>query len=86
MSLFTSDMYSCIDACSAYSIYTPRFFGSGQNTTCGGISFIPLWTNKTAADAGKAPGNCYLKPTPQNATRLNTPDIGTECHAAILTA
>lgn len=85
MSLFTANMYTCIDACSAYSIYTPKFFGSGKNTTCGGISFIPLWTNLTAAKDGTAPGNCYLKPTPQNVTGLNIPNIGTECHAAILT-
>jgi hypothetical protein len=66
-------------------MYTPRFFGNNKNTTCGGVSFIPLWANKVNATAGNAPGDCYLKPTPQNVTGLNVPNIGTECHAAILT-
>lgn len=86
MSLFTSDMDSCIDACSAYSMYTPRFFGNGRNTTCGGVSFIPLWTDKASAADGKAPGNCYLKPAPQDFAGLTVPNIGTECHAAILSS
>jgi hypothetical protein len=77
-------MDSCIDACSSYSMYTPRFFGSSHNTTCGGVSFVPLWTDKAIAQNGTAPGNCYLKPTPQNVAGLNLPTIGTECHAAIL--
>lgn len=84
MSLFTSDLDSCIDACSAYSMYTPGLFGNNKNTTCGGVSFIPLWTNKVNATEGKAPGNCYLKPTPQLFANLVVPAIGTECHAAIL--
>jgi hypothetical protein len=85
MSLFTSDMDTCIDACASYSMYMPRFFGSNnRNTTCGGVSFIPLWTNRTIAEAGKAPGNCYLKPSAQTFAGLEVPNIGTECHAAIL--
>ncbi|KAB5572478.1 hypothetical protein GE09DRAFT_1217038 [Coniochaeta sp. 2T2.1] len=86
MSLFTANMDSCIDACSSWSMYTSRAFpGNGRNTTCGGVSFIPLWTDKVVAKNGSAPGNCYLKPAPQNFAALETPMIGTECHAAILT-
>jgi len=85
MSLYTADIDTCIDACAAYSMYTPRFFGNNKNTTCGGVSFIPLWANKINATTGNAPGDCYLKPTPQNVSGLAVPNIGTECHAAILT-
>lgn len=84
MSLFVANMNTCMDACAAYSKYIPTFFGNNKNTTCAGVSFIPLWTNKANATAGGAPGNCYLKPAPQNATALEDPNIGTECHAAIL--
>lgn len=85
MSLFTADFDTCIDACSGYSKALHKTFNAtNSNTTCGGVSFIPLWTTKANATAGKAPGNCYLKPTPQNATSLPAPTIGTEVHAAII--
>lgn len=84
LSLFARDMDACIDACSAYSNYMPNRFGNSKNTTCGGVSFIPLWTEKDKAANGTAPGNCYLKPTPQSFNNLTIPNIGTECHAAIL--
>jgi hypothetical protein len=84
MSLFTSDMDTCIDTCASYSMNMPKFFGNNKNTTCAGISFIPLWTTKDGAMEGKAPGNCYLKPAPQSFNGLDIPNIGTECHAAIL--
>jgi len=83
-SLFVADFNTCMDTCSAYNMYEPAMFGKNVNTTCAGVSFIPLWTSKDSASAGGAPGNCYLKPKPQNATGLNIPNIGTECHAAIL--
>ncbi|KAF3767456.1 hypothetical protein M406DRAFT_61351 [Cryphonectria parasitica EP155] len=82
MSLFAADINGCMDACAAYSHYTPSMFGNNTNTTCGAVSFIPLWTNETAALVGYAPGNCYLKPTQTAAP--TTPNIGTECHAGIL--
>ncbi len=85
MSLFAADFDACMDACSAYTTYTPGLFGDSANTTCLAVSFIPLWTWKANATAGSAPGNCYLKAGPQNETTLVTPHIGTECHAAVLT-
>jgi hypothetical protein len=87
LSLFTSDFKTCMDACGAYSIYMPKTFNNSidnNHTTCGGVSFIPLWTVKASAQNGTAPGNCYLKPAGQTVTGLNTPTIGTECHAAII--
>ncbi|KZL73816.1 hypothetical protein CT0861_07710, partial [Colletotrichum tofieldiae] len=81
MSLFTADFNNCMDACAAFSSYEPGFNG---NATCEGVSFIPLWTTRAGAVAGKAPGNCYLKPGPQTRAGLETPNIGTECHAAII--
>ncbi|KAF9870298.1 hypothetical protein CkaCkLH20_12145 [Colletotrichum karsti] len=81
MSLFTANFDNCMDACASFTSSEKGFNG---NATCEGVSFIPLWTTRSGAVAGKAPGNCYLKPGPQNRTSLETPNIGTECHAAIL--
>ncbi|KAI8218886.1 hypothetical protein K4K57_012441 [Colletotrichum sp. SAR 10_99] len=81
MSLFTANFNNCMDACASFSSSEAGFNG---NATCAGVSFIPLWTTRSGAVEGKAPGNCYLKPGPQNRTALETPNIGTECHAAIL--
>lgn len=78
LALFTSDLNTCMDACAAYDKYA----ADASNSTCGSVSFIPLWTSKSDALEGGAPGNCYLKPTQTG--NLDDPDIGTECHAAIL--
>jgi hypothetical protein len=77
-SLFTPDFNTCMDACAAWNSY------NASETDCRGVSFIPLWANMTAAAQGDAPGDCYLKPGPQSRSNLGTPNIGTECHAAIL--
>lgn len=76
----------CMDACAHWRHYAPQDFGDGsaRNQTCAGLSFIPLWTNRTDAVNGNAPGNCYLKPGPQNRTALTDPNIGTPVHAALL--
>lgn len=74
-----------MDACAAYTKYVPPSFGdAGANATCEAVSFIPAWTSKTTASAGGAPGNCYLKGGPQNESALVTPNIGVDCHAAVL--
>ncbi|KAI1208400.1 uncharacterized protein F4807DRAFT_150827 [Annulohypoxylon truncatum] len=86
-SLFVGDFDDCIDACASYSFYIPSDFSNNatsNNATCAGVSFIPAWTNRTFAVEGNAPGNCYLKPGPQNETALNNPNIGSAVHAAIL--
>jgi len=92
LSLFVADFGACMDACSAYNMYEPALLSSGNvtssnntNATCAAVSFIPLWTQKINATAGGAPGNCYLKPGPQNSSALTTANIGTECDAAVLT-
>lgn len=85
MSLFAADFDTCMDHCASYGHYMPELFGSNTtNTTCGGVSFIPLWTPKAEALKGGAPGNCYLKP--EQSGDLDDPNIGTECHAAVLNA
>ncbi|KAI0161026.1 hypothetical protein GGR52DRAFT_156864 [Hypoxylon sp. FL1284] len=87
-SLFVGNFDDCMDACASYSFYIPMDFSSNAtsgNATCAGVSFIPAWTNRTFAVGGDAPGNCYLKPGPQNETGLNNPNIGgSAVHAAIL--
>lgn len=83
MSIFVADLNTCMDSCAEYTSSIGALFGTNNtNSTCGGVSFIPLWTNKTAALVGNAPGNCYLKPTQTGSP--NNPNIGTECHAGIL--
>ncbi|QPG97974.1 hypothetical protein C2857_007111 [Epichloe festucae Fl1] len=77
-SLFTADFNGCMSACASWNSY------NASNSVCEGISFIPLWSDMVAAVKGKAPGDCYLKPGPQSVQKLQTPNIGTECHAAIL--
>ncbi|CAK7202460.1 hypothetical protein SEUCBS139899_005183 [Sporothrix eucalyptigena] len=85
MSLFTADFDACMDTCSGYSKGLHKTFNvTNTNTTCGGVSFVPLWTNKVNATAGKAPGNCYIKPSPLTTSNLTTVTISTEVHAAIL--
>ncbi|OTB06499.1 hypothetical protein M426DRAFT_318907 [Hypoxylon sp. CI-4A] len=86
-SLWVGNFDDCIDACASYTYYIPSDFNStSNNATCAGISFVPEWTNRTTAIEGTAPGNCYLKPGPQNETALETPNIGPggAVHAAIL--
>ncbi|KAH6660479.1 hypothetical protein BKA67DRAFT_53122 [Truncatella angustata] len=85
-SLFVGNFDDCMDACSSWSHYTPSDFSNATaaNQTCAGVSFIPAWTNRTFAVEGTAPGNCYLKPGPQNETALSDPNNGSETHAAIM--
>lgn len=89
MSLFVADINTCMDACASWSKYLGGAGSdtnstiAGANSTCGAVSFIPSWTNKTTAlNAGNgAPGNCYLKPT---STDPPTTPSGQEVHAGIL--
>ncbi|KAH8884085.1 hypothetical protein GQ53DRAFT_771118 [Thozetella sp. PMI_491] len=86
-SLFVADFADCMAACASYSAYTPKNFISadaGVNKTCGGVTFVPLWTNQTKAMVGGATGNCYLKPGPMKESDLTAPqtNIGTEIHSA----
>ncbi|EHA54920.1 hypothetical protein MGG_01729 [Pyricularia oryzae 70-15] len=84
MSLFVPDFNSCMDSCSSWTTYAPRMFGSNDNTTCTGVSFIPLWTNKTIALKGGAPGNCYLKKNASTGS-FQTGNAGTPVHGAVVT-
>ncbi|KAG6025504.1 hypothetical protein E4U40_002646 [Claviceps sp. LM458 group G5] len=77
-SLFTADFNGCMSACASWNSY------NASNSVCEAVSFIPLWSDVVTAVKGKAPGDCYLKPGPQSVQKLQTPNIGTECHAAIL--
>ncbi|TRX98673.1 hypothetical protein FHL15_000015 [Xylaria flabelliformis] len=75
-------------ACASYSTYTPGNFpdvSTFRNFTCSAVSFIPDWTNRTEALKVNAPGNCYLKPGPQNPAAFTHPNAnGPAVHAAIL--
>ncbi|KAL8348554.1 hypothetical protein RB601_002401 [Gaeumannomyces tritici] len=84
-SLFAPDFNSCMDSCSGYTKYATDFFGTTNvNATCAGVSFIPLWTNKTIALAGGAPGNCYLKRGPLEKKAFIVANAGTPVHGAIV--
>ncbi|KXJ86202.1 hypothetical protein Micbo1qcDRAFT_237129 [Microdochium bolleyi] len=88
MNLFVGNFDDCIDACASWSEFAPKIANNtsaNNNATCAGVSFIPLWTNRTIAIDGFAPGNCYLKPGPLNRTSLLSPNIGGDAvHAALL--
>lgn len=84
LGLFVSNFNTCMDACASWTKYLPDDMTStASNLTCGAVSFIPLWTDKTHAKDGGAPGNCYLKAAPFNESSLLVRDIGTEVHSAI---
>ncbi|KAI6376159.1 hypothetical protein MCOR25_002797 [Pyricularia grisea] len=83
MSLLVSDFNTCMDSCSSWSMYAPRMFGKSENTTCTGVSFIPLWTAKSDALKGGAPGNCYLKKNASTSS-FQTGNIGTPVHGAVV--
>ncbi|KAH6603516.1 hypothetical protein Trco_008291 [Trichoderma cornu-damae] len=78
-SVFATNFNGCMDACAGWNSHNTT-----TNGTCVAVSFIPLWSVASKAKAGNAPGDCYLKPGPQTSQDLKTPNIGTECHAAIL--
>lgn len=87
LTLFVPDFDGCMDACSSWSDNAAKQFpGSttSNNRSCAGVSFIPAWTDRSLAIRGTAPGNCYLKPGPQNTTILTVPNIGVDAHAAIV--
>ncbi|KAG5944387.1 hypothetical protein E4U53_006888 [Claviceps sorghi] len=79
-SLFTADFNTCMSACASWNVHT----AAANTSACEAVSFIPLWSDVAVAVKGQAPGDCYLKPGPQSVRRLQTPNIGTECHAALL--
>ncbi|KAI8956151.1 hypothetical protein F4801DRAFT_525629 [Xylaria longipes] len=87
-SFYVGTFDDCIDACASYSAYTSGNFpriSTSANFTCSAVSFIPDWTNRTEALMVNAPGNCYLKPGPQNISALTHPNADmTVVHAAIL--
>lgn len=87
LTLFVPDFDGCMDACASWSDSAAKQFpgsATNNNRTCAGVSFIPAWTDRDLAVRGTAPGNCYLKPGPQNTSALTVPNIGQECHAAIV--
>ncbi|KAI1330985.1 hypothetical protein F5Y16DRAFT_321655 [Xylariaceae sp. FL0255] len=87
LSLFVGTLYDCIDACALYTAYIPGNYPNYTNPangTCSGVSFVPAWTNRTAAQVDNAPGNCYLKPGPQNTTALTAGEGPDAVIAAIL--
>ncbi|KAK6828199.1 hypothetical protein PG990_009814 [Apiospora arundinis] len=84
-SIFVANFDDCLDACASYTKYTPGNFAnttSSGNKTCSGVTFVPGWTDRKTALQGFAPGNCYLKPGPQNKTGLQPPNNGQETHSA----
>lgn len=85
MKMFAASFSMCMDACASYTKYVSLNFGRDGSTTCWGVSFVPAWTNKTVASQANAPGNCYLKPGPQNITTLQRPTNGLAVHAGIWT-
>ncbi|KAH6843427.1 hypothetical protein B0I37DRAFT_217727 [Chaetomium sp. MPI-CAGE-AT-0009] len=85
--MLTLDFEACMDACAAWSSKGPEVLGEDNpNAICGGVRFVPAWTNRTLAWATNARGNCFLHKTPQTVDDLMEPDLKDKvpCHAAIL--
>jgi hypothetical protein len=85
--MLTLDFEACMDACAAWSSRGRDVLGKDNpNAICGGVRFVPAWTNKTVAWATNARGNCFLHKTPQTVEDLKEPDLKNKvpCHAAIL--
>ncbi|KAK4147263.1 uncharacterized protein C8A04DRAFT_34008 [Dichotomopilus funicola] len=84
--MLTLDFEACMDACAAWSDH-PEILGPGNtNATCGGVRFVPAWTDRAVAYKSNARGNCFLQAAPQTTKDLMKPDLTDRvtCHAAIL--
>ncbi|KAH6640178.1 hypothetical protein F5144DRAFT_87683 [Chaetomium tenue] len=85
--MLTLDFEACMDACAAWSSKGREILGKDNpNAICGGVRFVPAWTNRTLAWATNARGNCFLHKSPQTVDDLQDPDLKDKvpCHAAIL--
>ncbi|KAF4979261.1 hypothetical protein FZEAL_4506 [Fusarium zealandicum] len=74
-SLFATTLDGCIEACATWNNRTIT------ETTCEGVSFVPFWAVIGNAAKNDAPGDCYLKPGPQDRDGL---EDAQDTHAAIL--
>ncbi|KAJ4168732.1 hypothetical protein NW754_010660 [Fusarium falciforme] len=74
-SVFATNLNGCIEACNAWNSYNTT------QQTCEGVSFVPFWARIGNAATNNAPGDCYLKPGPQDRDGLEDAK-GT--HAALL--
>jgi len=83
MTLFTSTFEQCIDACASYTTSIPKKFSPNENSRCYAVSFVPAWASRSDAIKDQAPGNCYLKPGPQNESALIASSGNVDRHSAI---
>ncbi|RSM06555.1 hypothetical protein CEP52_005715 [Fusarium oligoseptatum] len=74
-SVFATNLNGCVEACNAWNSYNTT------EKTCEGVSFVPFWARIGNAATNNAPGDCYLKPGPQDRDGLEDAE-GT--HAALL--
>lgn len=74
-SVFATNLLGCVEACNAWNSYNTT------EQTCEGVSFVPFWARIGNAANNNAPGDCYLKPGPQDRDGLQDAK-GT--HAALL--
>jgi hypothetical protein len=85
--MLTLDFEACMDACAAWSAHGATVLGKDNtNATCGGVRFVPAWTDRAVAYKRNARGNCFLQSAPQSVDSLTKPDLAGDvtCHAAIL--
>ncbi|KAF4457072.1 hypothetical protein FALBO_15272 [Fusarium albosuccineum] len=74
-SIFATNFNGCIEACTAWNSYNTT------RQTCEGVSFVPFWARIGNAAGNNAPGDCYLKPGPQDKDGL---EDAQDTHAALL--
>jgi hypothetical protein len=85
--MLTPDFDACMDACAAWSYKGKDILGDkNPNAICGGVRFVPAWTDKTVAYNTNARGNCFLHSAPQKSGDLRKPNLknGVTSHAAIV--
>jgi hypothetical protein len=74
-----------MDACAVWSMSCPDNFGFHTNATCGGVRFVPAWSDRNLAYNHTARGNCFLHAS-VNVADLKEPDLlgGVTCHSALV--
>lgn len=86
--MLTQDFETCMDTCASWTSKGDDVIGTNEiNSKCGGVRFVPAWTDRTEACNKQARGNCFLQGGRQTRDRLQKPDLaeGVTCHAGLVT-
>jgi hypothetical protein len=85
--MLTQDFETCMDACASWTWKGADVIGADKlNSKCGGVRFVPAWTNRTEAYNKQARGNWFLQAGRQTMDKLKKPNLadGVTCHAGLV--